>query len=312
MKSLQSYITEKLKIQKKETKKKPLLVPQSLSELKEIIRDRYKENTKHIDCTDIDVSGIDNFDGLFGFENEIETIDLTGWDTSNVTNMNNMFWYCKKLKEVIGIENLDVSNVTTFGSLFCGCSSLEELDISLWNTPNCLNCGFMFDSCTNLVTVNGLNELKMPKCKSLMNMFADCENLKNVEMSNIGDDNTCITTNMFRSCKNLETVILSDIKFIKCSGMFADCEKLSKLTLDNIDTSSMTTTEKMFSSCTNLNTIDGNIEDWDVSNVVTAISMFENCTNLKLDLSKWKFEYHSFDNKRMFKNAPQIKKPKKR
>jgi len=311
MKSLQSYITEKLKIQKKETKKKPVLAPQSLSELKQIVRARYKENTKHLDCTDIDVSGIENFDGLFAFDNELETIDLTGWDTSNVTNMNSMFWNCTKLKEVIGIENLDVSNVTTFGSLFDSCFSLKEIDISLWNTPNCLNCGYMFDSCTNLVAVNGLDELKLPKCKHLAYMFADCENLKSVEMSNVGT-NTCATSCMFRNCKNLETVKLSNIKFTKCNDMFAYCEKLNKLTLDNIDTSSVTTTERMFSSCTNLNTIDGNIEDWDVSKVMAATGMFENCKNLKLDLSKWKFDYHAIDTKRMFNNAPEIKKPKKR
>ena len=40
----------------------------------------------------------------------IEVLDLSGWNTKNVTTMKNMFRGCENLEEIIGLDNWDLSN----------------------------------------------------------------------------------------------------------------------------------------------------------------------------------------------------------
>ena len=53
---------------------------------------------------------------------ELENLDLTNFNTSNVRNMNHMFRGCSKLKEIKGINNFDMSKVIKKNEMFSGCS----------------------------------------------------------------------------------------------------------------------------------------------------------------------------------------------
>ena len=66
-------------------------------------------------------------------------------DTSNVTNMNYMFYKCASLKEV---PQLNTSNVTNMSYMFFNCTSLTE--IPQFDTSNVINMSEMFSSCNNL------------------------------------------------------------------------------------------------------------------------------------------------------------------
>ena len=49
-----------------------------------------------------------------------------------------MFWGCSSLKE-LNISNFNTINVTNMGSIFYRCSSLKELNLSNFNTINIKN-----------------------------------------------------------------------------------------------------------------------------------------------------------------------------
>ncbi|MCR4999850.1 MAG: DUF285 domain-containing protein, partial [Lachnospiraceae bacterium] len=66
-----------------------------------------------------------------------KTIDLSGLDTSCVTNMNEMFWKCQA--QSLDLSGFDTSNVTNMSAMFSGCSSLTSLDVSRFNTSNVTN-----------------------------------------------------------------------------------------------------------------------------------------------------------------------------
>ena len=79
------------------------------------------------------------------------SLDLSNFDTSNVTSMMYMFASCKKLKEIKGINNFNTSNVINMGGMFADCVSLEFLsDISKWNTSNVKDMKNMFENCDKL------------------------------------------------------------------------------------------------------------------------------------------------------------------
>ena len=65
----------------------------------------------------------------------LESIDLSSFNTSNVTNMSNMFYDCSKL-ENLDLSNFDTSNLTGYQYLLTGCYNLKTLDLSSFNLQN--------------------------------------------------------------------------------------------------------------------------------------------------------------------------------
>ena len=129
MKSLSQYIIEKILINKSSKFINKIKV-ESKDQLQSIIEERYHSNNSFIDLTDLDISELDDLSYVFDRLNEVEVIDISGWDTSNVITMDCMFSQCPKLKKIIGIENLDVSKLKDANSMLYGCENLLELDLT--------------------------------------------------------------------------------------------------------------------------------------------------------------------------------------
>lgn len=224
MKTL-SQLTEDVKISKKLQNYKIQYRPNSYLELKKIINEKHKKMINgYIDCKDIDVSYIDELGsrgekyaiysngsntpeyeefGLFRDLKGIKTIDIYGWNTSNVKYMSYMFWNCEDLQEIIGINNIDVSNVISmqgmFGklpkltkinlsgwnpeyvknirNLFAECENLRTLDLS-WKTPNLDSAEYAFDGCKKLIEINGIENWNPKKSIDTDFMFDCCYELK--------------------------------------------------------------------------------------------------------------------------------------
>ena len=112
-----------------------------------------------------EIKGMDKFNtinltttyAMFQFCTEIEKIDLSGFDTSNVTNMSYMFNKCKKLKEIKGLNTFITKNVKDMARMFNECSELENLVLTSFETPNVTNFSSMFNKCNNLKYLNLLN-----------------------------------------------------------------------------------------------------------------------------------------------------------
>lgn len=79
-----------------------------------------------------DIEGIENWklsenitdlSSYFEVCQHLKNIDLSRWDTSNITNMNRMFHWCENLTEesIHTMDNWDISNVTDFTSVFGEC-----------------------------------------------------------------------------------------------------------------------------------------------------------------------------------------------
>ena len=181
MKSLNQYIIEKILINKNSKLNK--IKVETLIQLKSIIWERYHNNNSFISLTDIDISELDDLSGVFARLNKVEVIDISGWDTSNVTFMEEMFRKCSKLKNIIGIENLDVSKLKNANSMFYMCENLVELDLTNWN-PILLNSAWnMFSYCSNLKIIKNIENWQLPNIKNVSYMFYECTKL-DVDLSN--------------------------------------------------------------------------------------------------------------------------------
>ena len=124
MKSLTSYIQEKLIIKKSNNNYK--YFPETNKELKDIIKQRIKQEGNEVDLNDIDVSKITDMSYLF--ERTTFNGDISNWDVSNVTDMVSIF--CDSVFNN-DISNWDVSNVTNMRRMLGDCKSFNQ-DISNW------------------------------------------------------------------------------------------------------------------------------------------------------------------------------------
>ena len=190
MKSLNEYIIEKILINKNSKLNK--IKVETLIQLKSIIWERYHNNNSFIDLTDLDISELDDLSGVFARLNKVEIIDISGWYTSNVTFMEEMFRKCSKLKNIIGIENLDVSKLKIANSMFYMCENLVELDLTNWNPILLKTAWSMFYRCSNLKIIKNIENWQLTNIKDISYMFYNCVkldvDLSNWDLTKIKDD----------------------------------------------------------------------------------------------------------------------------
>ena len=160
----------------------------------------------------------------------LQTIDLSGFDTRKVKNMSNMFYNCGSLKS-LDISNFNTSEVTNMRSMFYHCIGLTTLDLSRLNTSKVSIMISMFELCLNLLSVN-LSGWDTRNVGSMYHMFEKCKSLKTLDLSGFDTrEKTCAMGDMFNTCNELTTIFVSD-KFAVGTGdtgdgtMFLGCNKL--------------------------------------------------------------------------------------
>ena len=216
MKTLNTYINEKLVLNKGTFKKREYkYFPKNTDELREILNDIFGRNSgsqKIIDLNDIDTSKITDTINLFRYttlmRNDITKIDISEWDMSNVINMTGMFYECIRLKSVGNLASWNVSQVRDMRELFCNCYSLESVgDLSLWDVSSVTNMTGMFENCYWLKSIGDIDRWDVSKVTSMMFMFEDCNKLESI--GDISDWKISKITSfyaMFRHCKKLNSV----------------------------------------------------------------------------------------------------------
>ena len=98
-----------------------------------------------------------------------------------ITDMYYMFFSLSNLTS-IDLSNFDTSNVTVMANMFALCPNLTTIDLSGFDTSKVTNMSFMFYNCSNLTTIKGAIDMK--HCESYHNMFDGCTKLKDVNIIN--------------------------------------------------------------------------------------------------------------------------------
>lgn len=88
------------------------------------------------------VEKVTDFSGLFSTQQTFDE-DLNGWETSQVTSMENTFFRCVSFSSASYIESWDVSNVVNFKAAFRQAVRLTG-DLSSWDVSNGEDLSFMF------------------------------------------------------------------------------------------------------------------------------------------------------------------------
>ena len=210
-------------------------------------------NLKFVNC-----KAIGECERMFAEMSNLESLDLTGLDVSEVTDMEGMFESDEKLLH-INFGTFDTSHVFNMSSMFCGCS-MTELELHF-------NTYYVENMCA---------------------MFSSMNNLKKLDISSF---DTSIVRNMealFRGCEKLQCLDLSNFdtsKVRSMESMFAHMYELKHLNISSFNTSNVHNMCRMFCKCKSLKELD--INHFDISNVNNMRCMFKNCYALqKLSMQK--------------------------
>lgn len=199
---------------------------------------------------------------------------------------------------------------------WCNRSDIKRAVIEEQVSP--LYCTDMFLRCTDLCTIEGLENLNTEYCTSTAHMFFSCNSVSELDLTALDMSAVTDMSGMFEECSRLEKLYAgtwntSNVKSMK--EMFNNCTKLEMPDIGSWDTSSVTDMSRMFAWCQYLKSADvskwntGNVTDmqgmfasckaletldagaWDTGSVTNTVSMFVGCSSLKsIDVSRWNTE----------------------
>ncbi len=136
----------------------------------------YKLN--RIDTSGFDTSNVTDMNSMFCNCGSL-SLDVSGFDTANVTNMNGMFALCESLSS-LDVSGFDTAKVTDMAGMFAFCSSLSSLDVSSFDTSNVTRMSSMFSNCSSLTTISVTSDTDWSTSGALTNsgwMFYGCTRL---------------------------------------------------------------------------------------------------------------------------------------
>ena len=130
-----------------------------------------------LDVTKFDTRNVTTMEGMFSSCSKLPSLDVTNFNTVNVKNMMKMFAGCKALTS-LDVTNFNSENVTNMNRMFYKCSKLTSLDVSNFNTKKVTNMSFMFSYCSTLTTIYVNDKFVIDKVTNGSYMFDNCTNLK--------------------------------------------------------------------------------------------------------------------------------------
>ena len=155
-----------------------------------------------------------------------------------------MFRFCSSLTS-LDVTHFNTGNVTSMADMFSSCPRLAELDVTHFNTANVKNMSDMFASCSGLISLD-VTHFNTANVKDMSNMFYGCSGLISLDVTNFNTANVTNMRYMFKGCFKLKEIYVSD-KFvtddvIDSKDMFLGCHSLS----GDIDQNSVKVNDKTY------------------------------------------------------------------
>ena len=164
-----------------------------------------------LDLSKWDTSNVTNMDYMFGGCTSLTELDISNFNIEKVKSLSNMFYNCSKLTE-INVSSFKTSHVTNMYCTFQTCGNLTELDLSTWDTSNVTRMDYMFSGCSKLKTIIGeLDASNLTNgfyAGSSSHVFPRCTLLESVYIKNIYKN--CTMTNASKWSINLGDTIVKD------------------------------------------------------------------------------------------------------
>ena len=250
-----------------------------------------------------DIFSITKIQYMFYQSPNITSIDVSGWDVSNVSIFSNMFnTLVTEIGNLISIGDIsgwDVSNGTSFQNMFRG-TGITSIDISGWDLRGTTNgnrfASGIFASCISLQSITARN---IQLGNKINYMFQETQSLQSLDLT--GADFSTVTETMFAfaGC-DLPTIDISGFglgALTEVEYMFQNMTNTTTVNISNLTFGPGADASTMFSIYQSNGDSSGNsssltsivCEDIDASaSNISLAYMFYRCVSLtSLDVSTW-------------------------
>ena len=215
------------------------------------------------------------------------------------------FW---KLLEIENIENLNTSEVTDMSEMFDGCRYLQSLDVSHFMTDNVKDMNTMFTSCSYLSSLD-VSHFNTANVENMAGMFANCSSLTTLDLCNFNTDKVTDMSCMFSFCSHLNSLDLSSFNTKNVTDMhqmFAGCRELQHIDFSSFDTEKVRDMGCMFEDCISLSSV--NLENFYIDDDTYLNGMFLRCSSLKFitlgkDVKSMPYFHECYDIKKIISHT---------
>ena len=240
-------------------------------------------------CTYINNKPVISLSYMFS-GSEATTIDLSSFNTSNVTNMKGMFYgsggFLQPMNNINNYNEIGNGNIVQMASV-----SDETLNLNISNidTSKVINMkeilyepGEFIESVNN---INNLNEYNTIDNGDIVQKIAVGDKGLILDLSNFDTSRVNDMSSMFSGSRatTLDLSSFDTSKVTNMSSMFSG-SAATALDLSSFDTSKVTNMDSMFSYS---NAPNLNLSSFDTSNVTNMSYMFQNSVATTLDLSNF-------------------------
>ena len=173
-------------------------------------------------------------DYLFAGCSSLININIDNFNTSLVTNMNNMFYNCISLTS-LNLINFDTEKVLHMNGLFYNCKSLTSLNLNNFNISKVISLNYLFYGCSSLKSLI-ISNFDTSKITSMNYMFYGCSSLKSLNISNFDTSYVLNMNYMFYGCHSLEILNFQNFNSLRLSyfkNILYDCENLKFINFKN-------------------------------------------------------------------------------
>lgn len=227
---------------------------------------------------------------------------------------NNPNWdtHAAEIQKVVFKAGFRDETHTTCSNWFNGCTNLASIEgIENLNTSNVQNMSGMFAQCSNLETLD-LSHFNTEKVTKMTQMFYGCTKLRKLNISSFNTKIVISMNQMFSNCSSLDSLDLSHfnaegVNYHGLYAMFSGCSSLKFLDVSNFpaDRPKMQL-DAMFKGCSSLQTLDLSSFNTGLANSVT--DMFDGCSALRTIYVSDHFTFkYGVSSSNMFRNCENLK-----
>lgn len=149
----------------------------------------------------------------------VTALDLSEWDTSNVTDMSFVFANCHAL-QTLDLTGWDTSKVTTMEDMFSGCLALTSLDVTHFKTANVTNMASMFSTCMAFTELD-VSNFDVSNVTTMRGMFTQCYDLTTLDLSTWDTSNVTDMSSMFKNDENLTIIARTEADKARYEASYA-------------------------------------------------------------------------------------------
>lgn len=219
--------------------------------------------------------------------------------------------HAAEIKKVVFKVGFRDETHTTCSSWFCGCTNLTSIEgIENLNTSYVNYMSEMFAQCSNLETLD-LSHFNTENVVNMSKMFYGCTKLHDLNISSFNTENVKYMNEMFDGCSSLETLDLShfntrNVLYSGLNYMFNGCSSLSSLDVSNFTTDKpRMQLDGLFKGCSSLQTLD--LSSFSIGGASSVTDMFDGCSALRTIYVSDLFKFNGVSSSNMFRNCENLK-----